>query len=338
MNDCRCRMKNITEVTRRDIFDLINYGYTYTEWIPTPHPDFANFSRAEDYTAKIRYWGRLDNELEFLKRIYNLAGLPSYDSRFDDAEGDIWQHTINNDDYEFGWVFSDERFRLGNGNEDKYLLNFLCEMFHPAVRVETGDWKKILERANELLFPDGYCLCQNGSISGRATYGWKCINFGERIISGQIKDIREAFNSEYVDTQVSLMYELIETAPHSAIGKAKELLEICCKTILDEQKIPYATDLDLVQLMKLACDSIGLNAKKIKSGTKGQEIAAKILGNLTAIAHGMAELRSLYGDGHGKTRAFQPLPSRYAHLAVGSSVAAVHFMWDTYQERIRERM
>lgn len=63
MNDCRCRMKNITEVTRRDIFDLINYGYTYTEWIPTPHPDFANFSRAEDYTAKIRYWGRLDNEL-----------------------------------------------------------------------------------------------------------------------------------------------------------------------------------------------------------------------------------------------------------------------------------
>lgn len=90
--------------------------------------------------------------------------------------------------------------------------------------------------------------------------------------------------------------------------------------------------------MKLACDSIGLNAKKIKSGTKGQEIAAKILGNLTAIAHGMAELRNLYGDGHGKTRAFQPLPSRYAHLAVGSSVAAVHFMWDTYQERIRERM
>lgn len=328
-------MNQITEVTRQDIFDLINYGYTYTETVPTPHPDFFYYTREEEYTAKIRYWGRLDNELVFLKRLYNLSQLPSYDSRFDDAEGDIWQHTINNDDYEFGWVFSDERFCLTNGNEDKYLLDFLCEMLHPAVRVENGAWKKILERLNELLEPDGYCLYQNGTLSGRAIYGWKNIGFSEKIVSEQIKDIKVAFDSSYVATQVDLMYKLIETAPNSAIGKAKELLEICCKTILDEQKISYNTDLDLIQLMRTACDSIGLSAKKLKSGTDGQEIAARILGNLANIAHGMAELRNLYGDGHGKTRTFQPLPPRYAHLAVGAAVTAVHFMWDTYQDRIK---
>lgn len=330
-------MKQITEVTRQDLFDLINYGYTYTEWIPTPHPDFANYVRMEEYTAKIQYWGRLENELTFLKRIYDLTSMPTNDSRFADAEGDIWQHTVNNDDYEFGWVFSDERFHLSNGNEDKYLLNFLCEMFHPAVRIENGDWKRIFERVNELLAPDGYCLYQSNTISGRAIYGWKCINFNEKIISGQIKDIKEAFNSEYVNTQVSLMYKLIESAPHSAIGKAKELLEICCKTILDEQNISYALNLDLVQLMKTACDSIGLSTKKIKGGAKEQEISARILGNLTNIVHGMAELRNLYGDGHGKTRVFQPLPPRYAYLAVGASVTVVHFMWDTYQKRIVEK-
>ena len=54
-------------------------------------------------------------------------------------------------------------------------------------------------------------------------------------------------------TQVDLMYGLIDAAPSSAIGKAKELLEICCKTILDEQKVEYASDVDLIQLMKITC-------------------------------------------------------------------------------------
>ena len=54
------------------------------------------------------------------------------------------------------------------------------------------------------------------------------------------------------------------------------------------------------------------------------------------ISQGMAELRNLYGDGHGRTRGFRPLPNRYANLAVGTSVAAVKFMWDTYVERIKK--
>lgn len=329
-------MKQITEVTRRDIIDVINSGFTYIELVDKPHPDFFYYKDAEEHSAKIRYWGRLDNELSFLKRLYNLSKLPSFDDRFKDAKGDIWQHTINNDDYDFGWVFDDERFSLSDGNDDEHLLNFICEMFHPAVRVERGDWKKILERINELLAPDGYCIYQTGSLSGRAIYGWKTTNLGGKVVAGQIEDIKGAFDSSYVAVQVDLMYEMIDTAPHSAIGKAKELLEICCKTILDEQKISYSSDLDLTQLMKVACESIGLSAKKLKDGVTGQDIAARILGNLGNIAHGMAELRNLYGDGHGKNRKFQPLPPRYAHLAVGASVAAVHFMWETYQERINK--
>ncbi|MDI6619850.1 MAG: abortive infection family protein [Clostridiales bacterium] len=95
------------------------------------------------------------------------------------------------------------------------------------------------------------------------------------------------------------MNDLIYSAPHSAIGKAKELLEICCKTILDEQGITYSTELDLIQLMKLACESINLNPKKIPENVLDRDIAGRILGNLANIAQGMAELRNLYGDGHG---------------------------------------
>lgn len=77
-----------------------------------------------------------------MEELYNidLKSLPSYDSRFSNAEGDIYQHTISNDDYLYGWVIKDERFQLENG-DDETCLKFICEIFHPAVRDEKGYWK-----------------------------------------------------------------------------------------------------------------------------------------------------------------------------------------------------
>ena len=125
----------------------------------------------EDIHITYAYCGRL-SEIDFLKRTYDLQKLPSYDNRFEDAEGDIWQHTVNNDDYEDGWVFEDERFELLNG-EDEVLLNFLCSVFHPAVRYENGYWKEFLDEINELLRNDGYELYPESKISGRDVYGWR---------------------------------------------------------------------------------------------------------------------------------------------------------------------
>ena len=114
------------------------------------------------------YCGRL-SELDFLKRIYDLKSLPSFDDRFDDAEGDIWQHTVNNNDYEEGWIFEDDRFELLNG-DDEVLLKFLCAVFHPAVRTESGYWKEFLGEVNGLLQNDGYELYPESKISGRDVY------------------------------------------------------------------------------------------------------------------------------------------------------------------------
>ncbi len=124
-------------------------------------------------TKRVRYgyYGNL-SEIDFLKRIYDLKELPSYDNRFEDAEGDIWQHTINNDDYENGWIFEDDRFELLNG-DDEVLLKFLCAVFHPAVRYEKGYWKEILDAVNGLLHNDGYELYPESKISGRDVYGWR---------------------------------------------------------------------------------------------------------------------------------------------------------------------
>ena len=96
-------------------------------------------------------------ELDFLKRLYELRDMPSNDARYENAEQDIWQHTVNNDDYPDCWVFEDERFYLQNGDDETY-LKFLCEVFHPAVRYEKGYWKEFLTEINKLLQNDGYEL------------------------------------------------------------------------------------------------------------------------------------------------------------------------------------
>lgn len=151
-------MKQITEITRRDIFSLFIYGRDIEEFFDSKR-------------IKYGYYGRL-SEIDFLKRIYDLKSLQSFDNRFDDAEGDIWQHTINNDDYEEGWVFEDARFELLNG-DDEVLLKFLCTVFHPAVRNENGYWKEFLEAVNGLLRADGYELYSESKISGRDVFGWR---------------------------------------------------------------------------------------------------------------------------------------------------------------------
>ena len=83
---------------------------------------------------RVAWWGRLD-EVDFLDRVYELDSLPSDDARFQNARGDIWQHRINNDDWDNDWIYTDGRFEILTG-ADEVFLRFLCEMLHPIVRLD----------------------------------------------------------------------------------------------------------------------------------------------------------------------------------------------------------
>ena len=60
---------------------------------------------------QVNVFGVLD-DTEFLSRIYELRRLPSHDSRYKDAAGDIYHHRVNNDDWDNNWIFGDDRFPL----------------------------------------------------------------------------------------------------------------------------------------------------------------------------------------------------------------------------------
>lgn len=155
-------MNQITHLTKQDIFDIIFKGYQV-------HDDFLE----QTYHYGINYHGRLEIP-EFLSRLYNLKDLPSLDERYADAETDIHVHTVVNDDYPIDFILEDERFKLKEA-DDETLLKFICEIFHPEVRIENISWIEIKNKLSILLSADGYEIIPIDEISGREVYGWRFV-------------------------------------------------------------------------------------------------------------------------------------------------------------------
>lgn len=163
-------MNKITEVTRRDLFNIIQEGFDKDIETLEYEPYYdRQMPPIETTRIYMPYHGRF-TEIEFLDRLYNLDEMPSTDHRYKNAKGDIYCHTVSFDDWPEFWFLDDDRFQLKNGYDDKPILNFLCEMLHPAVREESSPWKEYLDRFNELLRQDGYELYAAYRVSGRDIY------------------------------------------------------------------------------------------------------------------------------------------------------------------------
>ncbi len=138
---------DISEVTRRNIIDYL-------------------------LLRKYTFHGRLDL-ISFLKRIWDLSSMPSTDHRFKNAEGDIWQHMINNSDWEYDYLLY-TYLGLLNCN-DEIFLKFLETCLHPVVLYDEKQVSETLSEFNKCLAPDGYRLAVQSEISGRPIY--KAVKF-----------------------------------------------------------------------------------------------------------------------------------------------------------------
>lgn len=185
--------KKITGITYRNIIDVLNVG-----------------SDGEN----IKWNGRL-NEVEFLSRLYELEKLASTDKRFKNANEDIWQHTINNEDYELKDILEYEGFNIKNG-DDMYLLNFLCEVFHPEVRKRQENFMKIFVKLNKLIICDGYEMYEKDYISNHAVYGWRVV---EKISSNCENDYIETKQSEGVNKMIEEKIFISHSSKDAAYGQ-----------------------------------------------------------------------------------------------------------------------
>jgi AbiJ N-terminal domain 3/Abortive infection C-terminus len=295
----------VTEITRRDIRRaLIREGISWN--------------------------GDLD-ETEFLSRLYDLSSLPSNDHRFSDAAGDIWQHRVNNRDWHDLWVFDDDRFQLTTGPDELY-LSFLSEIVHPAVQPDREQAKRTVAMINDLLRDDGWRLAERSTISGRPIYGPQRLSNPPHAILAA-KNVAEVIDADYIHRQINRMTTAVDNDPDLAIGTAKELIETVCHTILTERGKPVVDKPDLLPLVRRAMEELKLIPDGIADAAKGAKSIKSLLGNLAVISQNMAELRNLYGTGHGKHHGRKGLAPRHARLTVGAATTLVVFLFETHSDR-----
>ena len=300
----------ISELTRRDLCDALT-------------------------VENVNWAGHLE-EQDFLSRIFDLSTLPSYDHRFKDAAGDIWQHRVLNfEDWDDNWVFYDSRFNLLNC-DDEIFLRFLCETLHPVVRPDVADAKNLCQMYNSHLKNDGFHIVEKSRISGKPVYVGRHIGFFSTPGVSAAKSTLSGSDVTYVAQQITRMEAAVDSDPNLAIGTAKELIETCCKTILHNRNVDFPGNSDLPQLAKLTGKELKLTPDNIPDQAKAAATIKRLLSNLAMITQGVSELRNKYGTGHGKKAGTKGLSSRHAKLAVGAASTLAVFLVETHQARNSE--
>lgn len=296
----------ITQITRRDVIDSL-------------------------VAEQIDWSGRLE-ESEFLSRIFELQSLPSEDSRFEDAAGDIWQHRVNNHDWDDDWVFYDRRFGLLTG-DDEVFLRFLAEMLHPVVRPDSTEVEKLAQMLNQLLLRDGFQLVERTRISGKPVFVGRFVGIHGTPALSAAKEALGGTDPSYVAQQITRIEAAVINDPALAIGTAKELVETCCKTILVARGVSFSKGADLPELVKLTAKELELTPDNIPDQAKAADTIKRLLSNLATITQGVAELRNHYGTGHGKAAGAKGLQPRHAKLAAGAASTLAVFLAETHNAR-----
>lgn len=281
---------------------------------------------------QVAWCGKLD-DVDFLARLYSLDALPSYDSRYKDAAGDIYQHRVNNFDWDDDWVYDDARFGLASG-PDEVFLRFLCETVHPVVRPDKDEAIRLVAQYNDQLRQDGWELVEEERIAGRPRFVPRRAGIaGGRSVS-RARTVADALDAGWMQKEIERLEVAVEADPALAIGTAKDLVETCCKSILTRQGIPFSKKVTLPELTKLLTKELKLVPEGIPDEAKGADAIRMLLRNLTTITQYLSEIRGLYGSGHGRDGRHRGLEPRHARLAVGAAVAFIDFVSDTYHQRI----
>lgn len=166
----------------------------------------------------------------------------------------------------------------------------------------------------------------------------KCKGIAERLLAAgpaleSLKMTGGVRNSRQLQEQVARLYSSVDEDPALAIGTAKEMIETCCQTILGERGTAIPGNPTVPQLVKAVCKELDLVPGGVPKEKKGAETIKRLLSNLSTVATGLAELRNLYGTGHGKQGNATGLTPRHARLAVGAAATLTIFLFDTHKDR-----
>ncbi|MFH0931584.1 MAG: abortive infection family protein, partial [Candidatus Zixiibacteriota bacterium] len=102
--------------------------------------------------------------------------------------------------------------------------------------------------------------------------------------------------------------------------------------ILEESKIPYKSDGDLIKLYKEVYKVL-----KMDPATYQENCFKQILSGIISIVNGLSNLRNVMSDAHGKSKSKYYKPSdRHAILAVNVARIISEFLYACWKSRREE--
>jgi hypothetical protein len=160
-------------------------------------------------------------------------------------------------------------------------------------------------------------------------------DFGRLFLPGHrsLDSALASIDAPELQRQIDRMRAAVDTDPGLAIGTAKELVETSCKTILLERGTSPDSSWDVPRLVKETRKVLSLLPADIDDAAKGAKSIRQLLSNLGSLVNGLAELRNLYGTGHGKHSKAKGVHPRHARLAVGAAATLATFLLETHEAR-----
>ena len=288
------------------------------ELYPKGHISGRDVYGWRDLTAK-RFYRLKENEITYFLQLFNRGG---YVLNFSTSEFDSFTKKIVN-------IGLCSRYGLSKGKSLECFINDGTE--EEVVRL----FRALLDYYEAQ--PD-YINEINGTDSKGALYK-KCKDVLDRlpkeseILVEHAEELKVRFSSDFLSAEIDLMYKMQKENPTEAIGKAKELIESCCETILEQKGVTPNRDWKLNNLVDETMKLLEITPKHIPDTAKEANAIKAILGSLKGIASQIAIIRNAYGSGHGKSASYKGLQERHAKLAIGSSITLVNFLWDSFERK-----
>jgi hypothetical protein len=174
------------------------------------------------------------------------------------------------------------------------------------------------------------------ALNERESFDWD----GERFVSKKsatllhVADTVQSFNLDSVHREVERLLANVDSDPDDVLTSAKCLIESVCRAILEgtgQQPTSHAPEFG--QLTKQTFGVLRLLPDQVSNQSKGSEVIKRILQNMGSALAGLAELRNLYGDAHGKGPGSKGLEPRHARLAAGLAGSLASFILETHQKQ-----
>lgn len=166
--------------------------------------------------------------------------------------------------------------------------------------------------------------------------GLRIVPVQDTVVSeDKLRQIADSLDVSMISEQVARLRGSIDEDPALAIGTAKELLESVCRGIAEKCGVILDGREDVPLLVKHCLKCLRMSREDIPDDKKGAASRRQIASGLAGACQGIAELRNVYGTGHGRGPRAGKAITRDARLAVGTSTTLAVFLAEVYDAQQR---